>query len=131
MLINNAGIPGSGISIEDGVVEDLRANFETHCLGAAVVCEAVVHRFGPESLSFVVNISSRLGSLSDNRNDVHAHLETSYAYRVAKAAQKSKSCPPAQIQCSKPTMISTRVPGRERTAFLAYRVHLKRPIVRY
>ena len=87
MLINNAGIPGSGISIEDGVVEDLRANFETHCLGAAVVCEAVVHRFGPESLSFVVNISSRLGSLSDNRNDVHAHLETSYAYRVAKAAQ--------------------------------------------
>lgn len=87
VLINNAGIPGTGMSIGDGVVDDLRANFETHCLGAAVVCEAVVKRFGPEALSCVVNISSRLGSLSDNRNGVHAHLETSYAYRVAKAAQ--------------------------------------------
>lgn len=87
VLINNAGIPGTALSIDDGVVEDLRPNFETHCLGAAVVCEAVVKRFGLEALSYVVNISSRLGSLSDNRNGVHAHLETSYAYRVAKAAQ--------------------------------------------
>jgi len=80
-LINNAGTSGqSGVTIGNIDSANFLNVFHTNCLGAIQVADALLPnlRLGKEKL--LLNISSRMGSISDNTSG------RSYAYRSSKAA---------------------------------------------
>lgn len=87
MLINNAGISGSLWSIEQQPEEEVARLFETHCVGALRCTRAVLPFLRSAGEPLVVNVSSRLGSVSRVTAGVFDDGSFSYSYRIAKAAQ--------------------------------------------
>jgi len=87
VLINNAGIPGNAARIEDATPGEVCELLDVHCLGAMRCIKAALPLLRAAKEPKVVNITSRLGSLSLTHNGTFRHLTVSYAYRIAKAAQ--------------------------------------------
>lgn len=87
ILINNAGNSGKGNKIEAVSTEEVQEVFNVHCLGVIRTIKAASQFLERSSFPRVVNVSSRLGSLQMTANHEFAHLQTSYSYRIAKAAQ--------------------------------------------
>ena len=85
VLINNAGIGGSGPALDNASADEAAALLNVHCLGALRVIRAVLPYLKKGGL--VINISSRFGSLQNTAAGKLDHVDCSYAYRIAKAAQ--------------------------------------------
>lgn len=74
LLINNAGIGGSGHSIEETSIYEIKELFDVHCCGAIRCLQAALPFLRKAEQPTVVNVSSRVGSI-----------------RMAKAAQNMLS----------------------------------------
>jgi NAD(P)-dependent dehydrogenase (short-subunit alcohol dehydrogenase family) len=86
LLINNAGIPGHGTSIEEISIPEITSVIETNCIGALRCAKACAPFLKRQENGVIVNISSRLGSLRGNAEGEFQKERHSYAYRIAKAA---------------------------------------------
>lgn len=87
ILINNAGIPGRAYQIENvssGEVLDL---LNVHCLGVIRTVQATIGFLENSTKPRIINVSSRLGSLSKMASGEFKNRNFSYSYRIAKAAQ--------------------------------------------
>ena len=87
LLVNNAGPPAATSGIEDGSVEEALEHFQVHCLGVLRVVRGVRDFLVKGETPLVVNISSRLGSISRMAEGMYGDIHSSIAYPVAKAAQ--------------------------------------------
>ena len=87
VLINNAGIALDGGSIPSQVsIETLRETFETNVFGAFAVLQTMLPLLRKSTAGRIVNISSGLGSLTQNSDPSYefAHVK-SIAYNSSKA----------------------------------------------
>lgn len=91
LLINNAGVPGRSAGLENTSVEEVEELFSTHVIGAFRVTRAAVPFLLHATEPTIVNISSRLASLSKSAAGEFAGKGFSYTYRIAKAAQNMLS----------------------------------------
>jgi NAD(P)-dependent dehydrogenase (short-subunit alcohol dehydrogenase family) len=87
LLINNAGIPGHAAHLATVTSRETAELFDVHCLGVLRCTQAVLPQLSASGSSKVVNVTSRLGSLSRNASGDFDDEEVSYSYRVAKASQ--------------------------------------------
>ncbi|KTC87520.1 MULTISPECIES: SDR family oxidoreductase [Legionella] len=80
-LINNAGITGTqGVTIGNIERENFLNVMNVNCFGALKVSEALLPNLLKSEDKLIVNMTSRLGSISDNQ------WGRAYAYRASKAA---------------------------------------------
>ncbi|EFN56763.1 hypothetical protein CHLNCDRAFT_144233 [Chlorella variabilis] len=81
-VINNAGIYGRRVGLSDVTYDDMLATFVTNCVGPLLVVQQLHKRglLGGTSPSVVANVTSKVGSVEDNRSG------GGYAYRSSKAA---------------------------------------------
>ncbi|WP_134702858.1 SDR family NAD(P)-dependent oxidoreductase [Ammoniphilus sp. YIM 78166] len=87
ILINNAGISGREFEMDKVTTKEVNDLFNVHCLGAIRTVRATLQFLYNSNHPRIVNVSSRLGSLSMMSSGEFQHLKTSYSYRIAKAAQ--------------------------------------------
>lgn len=85
IIINNAGVVGCGNSLNNTEASDLIKLFDVHCLGALRICQSAISMLSKSGL--ILNISSRLGSITRTASGEFDDISCSYSYRVAKAAQ--------------------------------------------
>ena len=91
LLISNAGVGGKSPKLANVKSADLRLLFETHCIGALRVTRACMPHLLQHPDPVIININSRMGSVSGQYSGRYEHLERSYEYRIAKAAQNMLS----------------------------------------
>jgi NAD(P)-dependent dehydrogenase (short-subunit alcohol dehydrogenase family) len=115
LVINNAGIGGRTAHLADVGTAEVMELFNVHCLGALRVVKAVSGNLAKSKKAIVINVNSRMGSITHQSIGTFKELEVSYSYRIAKAAQnmltnclRSEFGP--EIQCVSLT------PGRLKTA---------------
>jgi NAD(P)-dependent dehydrogenase (short-subunit alcohol dehydrogenase family) len=87
VLVNNAGRGTPGSPLEDVDVHTLLDVCDVNVGGVIRTVQAVLANMRAAPAPIIVNISSRLGSVHDQAAGKYAHLSTSYAYRISKAAQ--------------------------------------------
>lgn len=87
LLINNAGIAGNAHLIETSTSTEINDLFNVHCLGAFRTVKALQHNLMSVDQPIVLNLNSRLGSITRQSNSTYSGLNISYSYRIAKAAQ--------------------------------------------
>jgi NAD(P)-dependent dehydrogenase (short-subunit alcohol dehydrogenase family) len=80
ILINNAGIGLNDDGLEKLSLQDVALHFEVNCVGTLRVIQALLPHIRRGRRKLVVNITSRLGSISRNTEG------TGYGYRASKAA---------------------------------------------
>jgi NAD(P)-dependent dehydrogenase (short-subunit alcohol dehydrogenase family) len=90
-LINNAGVPGSAHQLENVAATEIEHLLQVHCLGALQISKTALPYLKRSSRPVIVNISSRLASLTNNASGAYAGRGFSYSYRIAKAAQNMLS----------------------------------------
>jgi len=91
LLINNAGIGGIGHYIEEVFLGDIKELFDVHCCGAIRCLQAALPFLRKAERPTVVNVSSRVGSISKVSSGNLDHIPLSYGIRMAKAAQNMLS----------------------------------------
>jgi len=87
LLINNAGIGGKSHLIEDIESEEINELFNIHCLGVFRTIKALKENLLNSEKPIVININSRLGSITRQNLGMYDEITVSYSYRIAKAAQ--------------------------------------------
>lgn len=87
VLINNAGQGSSGSSISDTAPDEIEEQFMVHCIGAFNVAKVSYPALIKSKAPIIINISSRLGSMSKNALGEFANKGYSYGYRIGKSAQ--------------------------------------------
>jgi NAD(P)-dependent dehydrogenase (short-subunit alcohol dehydrogenase family) len=87
IVINNAGIPGRGRELENVDSEEVSELLNVHCLGVLRVVQTTMEFLQNADNPRIINVSSRLGSLSKMASDEFRNRKFTYSYRVAKAAQ--------------------------------------------
>jgi NAD(P)-dependent dehydrogenase (short-subunit alcohol dehydrogenase family) len=115
VLINCAGFAGSATLLSEVTSAEIDSLFQVHCLGALRATQAAMPWLLRAGQPFVVNISSRLGSLSKNASGEFADGSFSYAYRMAKAAQNMFSVCLAQEFAASGLSVFSVHPGRIQT----------------
>ncbi len=112
LLINNAGNTGSGKSIREVDISEVADMLDVHCL-APIRCVQVVlpylQRAGDPA---VVNVNSRMGSVSTVAAGSLDHLSVSYSMRIAKAAQNMLTACLAREFSSEELRVYSVHPGR-------------------
>lgn len=91
LLINNAGIGGTGHHIEDTSCSEIKELFDVHCCGAIRCIQAALPLLRKAERPTVVNVSSRVGSINKVSSGNLDHIPLSYGIRMAKAAQNMLS----------------------------------------
>jgi NAD(P)-dependent dehydrogenase (short-subunit alcohol dehydrogenase family) len=91
LLINNAGIGGTGHYIEETSCSEIKELFDVHCCGAIRCLKAALPFLRKAERATVVNVSSRVGSISKVSSGHLDHIRLSYSMRMAKAAQNMLS----------------------------------------
>jgi NAD(P)-dependent dehydrogenase (short-subunit alcohol dehydrogenase family) len=91
LLINNAGIGGSGRYIEEVSCGEIKELFDVHCCGAIRCLQAALPFLKKAERPTIVNISSRVGSISKVSSGNLDHIPLSYGIRMVKAAQNMLS----------------------------------------
>jgi NAD(P)-dependent dehydrogenase (short-subunit alcohol dehydrogenase family) len=115
LLVNNAGVGATGMRLESLAVEELERTFAVNVVGPARVAQALLPHLLRSAHPLVVNVSSRLASLSRQAAGAYAHVPTSYAYRITKAAQNMLTvCMATELGPS--VRVWAIHPGRLRTA---------------
>jgi len=87
LLINNAGIGGTSFELKTASSLELFELFQVHCVGAFRVTKSIIDNLLSATNPTVININSRLGSITEQSKGTFSHLHVSYSYRIAKAAQ--------------------------------------------
>jgi NAD(P)-dependent dehydrogenase (short-subunit alcohol dehydrogenase family) len=115
LLVNNAGVGGTGMQLESLAREELELAFSVNVLGPTLVTGSLLPNLLLGERPLVINISSRLASLNRQAAGEYRHVPTSYAYRITKAAQNMLSiCMAAEFGDS--IRVWAVHPGRLRTA---------------
>jgi len=91
ILINNAGIPGNAYNIETVTSTEMNSLFEIHCIAIIRTTQATLGLLKCSAKPKIVNITSRLGSLSAMASGEFKGREFSYSYRIAKGSQNMLS----------------------------------------
>ena len=103
-LINNAGTRSFGSRLSELNFDELLYQFNLHCIGALRVTKALRNYFRN---SKIVNVTSRLASIEQNRRGDFIGKEFSYSYRIAKCAQNMLSlCMSGDPELSKQIIVS-------------------------
>ncbi|MBZ9689698.1 SDR family NAD(P)-dependent oxidoreductase [Clostridium estertheticum] len=87
IVINNAGVPGREYEIENVLAEEIEELLNIHCLGVVRTVQGTIDFLRNSTNPRIINISSRLGSLSKMSLGEFGSRNFSYSYRIAKAAQ--------------------------------------------
>jgi NAD(P)-dependent dehydrogenase (short-subunit alcohol dehydrogenase family) len=87
LLINNAGIGGLSYLIEEIESNEINKLFNIHCLGVFRTVKAVKANLLKAKEPIVLNLNSRLGSMTRQSSGTYNDITVSYSYRIAKAAQ--------------------------------------------
>ncbi|MDB5056125.1 MAG: short-chain dehydrogenase [Bacilli bacterium] len=87
VLINNAGISGKEFLIETVSTEEVNNLFNIHCLAPIRTVQACIPFLRNSDNPRIINVSSRLGSLTRMASGEFINRDFSYSYRMAKAAQ--------------------------------------------
>ena len=116
VLINNAGIGAAGTTLATASVDELSALFDVHVLGPLRVTKSVLQNLSRADHPLILNVSSRLSSMRLEAAGDFRQIQTSYAYRVAKAAQNKLTIAMAQELELKGLRVWAVHPGRLRTA---------------
>lgn len=103
VLINNAGRLSHGSGPGDFDFEAMRNDFETNVIGTLRVTQAVLPLLG--GAKKIVNLSSKMGSISDNGSG------GSYPYRMSKAALNMATKSLANDLKSREIVVITMHPG--------------------
>jgi NAD(P)-dependent dehydrogenase (short-subunit alcohol dehydrogenase family) len=107
LLINNAGVPGERGSWKKLESESAINTFRVNALGPVLVTRELRNLLGENSR--VVNITSRMGSIADNRSGRY------YSYRMSKAALNMATRNLALELRSKGVIVVALHPGWVRT----------------
>ena len=114
VLINNAGIPGQAVQIDLVNPAEIDTLFKTHCSGALRCTKAALPHM-KDGKRFIINVTSRFGSLARNSAGEFANRSISYAYRIAKAGQNMLTISLAQELGSQGFVVCGVHPGRLKT----------------
>jgi NAD(P)-dependent dehydrogenase (short-subunit alcohol dehydrogenase family) len=89
LVVNNAGLGGGSPTLATIRTEDLDTSFATNVTGPMYIVRACHPALCAAGGGLVVNVSSRLASIARQAADYYhqAERQTSYAYRITKAAQ--------------------------------------------
>lgn len=114
LVVNNAGILGGSPLLASVDVADVEATFATSVIGPLQIVRAVRTNLAAADGALIVNVGSRLASLSRQAADHYgqASLGTSYGNRIAKAAQNMLGIALAQELASERIAVWAVHPGR-------------------
>ena len=87
LLINNAGVGGKSHLIDEIESKEILELFNVHCLGVFRTVKALKANLLKANEPVVLNMSSRLGSITRQSNGTYENITVSYSYRIGKAAQ--------------------------------------------
>lgn len=87
LLINNAGIGGNSHLIDEIKSKEIIDLFNIHSLGVFRTVKALKTNLLEASDPIVLNLNSRLGSITRQANGTYDDITVSYSYRISKAAQ--------------------------------------------
>jgi short-subunit dehydrogenase len=87
LLVNNAGIGGRSNLIDKIESNEILELFNVHCLGVFRTVKALKTDLLNANQPVVININSRLGSITRQSNGAYKNIPVSYSYRIGKAAQ--------------------------------------------
>ena len=124
ILVNNAGTASSGVSVTDTAPEEIEKQFMVHCLGAFNVIKASYSALVRSKQPTIINISSRLGSMSKNALGEFTGKGFSYGYRIGKAAQNMLTQCLSQELETQGFKVCALHPGRLLTASGASDAHM-------
>lgn len=114
VLINNAGVLPEG-SAEVGEAVDLglfEQTYATNLLGVVAVTQAFLPQLRRSAGGRIVNVSSTMGSLSDQTNPASPYYGTVVpAYQSSKAALNSVTISLAKALASTPIKVTSVCPG--------------------
>ena len=119
VLINNAGSASCGVSVTDTDSAEILNQFTVHCLGAFNVVKVLYPSLCRSNHPVILNISSRLGSISRNAGGEFTGKGFSYGYRIAKSAQNMLTQCLSQDLATSGFNICAVHPGRLKTASAA------------
>jgi NAD(P)-dependent dehydrogenase (short-subunit alcohol dehydrogenase family) len=115
LLVNNAGVGGTTTELGSFDREELELAFSVHVVGPARLTASLLPNLTMAERPLVINISSRLASLARQAAGDYRHIQTSYAYRITKAAQNMLSVCMAS-EFGEAVRVWAVHPGRLRTA---------------
>lgn len=114
VLVNNAAIAGSSMTLDDLDVEAMRTTFETNVFGIVRVTQAALPLLRRSANPVIVNVASGLGfprALLDPDDDAFPGRMVPYASSkaavIALTVQYAKSLPEMRINVSDPGYTST------------------------
>ena len=87
LVINNAGLGGEAMKLENVNSSEIIDLFNVHCLGVLRVMKSISKNLIKNNKATVINLNSRLGSITNQSIGTFKNLEVSYSYRIAKASQ--------------------------------------------
>jgi len=87
LLINNAGIAGQSDTLDNSESDEILNLFNIHCLGVFRTMKSLKENLLHAEHPIVLNLNSRLGSITRQSNGRYENVPVSYSYRIAKAAQ--------------------------------------------
>lgn len=87
LLINNAGVGGSEYLLDNVQSKEILDLFNIHCLGVFRTIKALKVNLARSNEPIVLNMNSRLGSITKQGNGTYDNISVSYSYGIAKAAQ--------------------------------------------
>lgn len=86
ILINNAGIKGGKSTLITTETAEIENSININCLGVLRCVKGCFNAIDSSKKAKIINISSRLGSISRVAQGHYDNLKVSYAYRISKAA---------------------------------------------
>lgn len=116
VLVNNAGVPGESVHLATVPPREIGRLLDVHCLGVVRCTQAVLPQLRASGGAKVINVTSRLGSLSRNAAGEFGAESVSYAYRIAKAAQNMLTICMSQELGREEIIVCALHPGQFRTA---------------
>ncbi len=119
LLVNNAGVDGGSNLPGEVEAETVMEMMAVHAAGAARVTRAALPALERAGTAVVVNVSSRLGSLTHAGEKRYRNLEQSIAYRMAKAALNMYTLASAEVLSGTGVAMCAVHPGRLRTEMAA------------
>ena len=122
VLVNNAGISrGYGVPPSNADLDDVRAVFETNYFGVITVTNAMLPLLRRSSAARIVNVSSRVGSLTrmTDLTDYFARGPASAAYGPSKTALNMLTVQYAKELLSEGILVNAINPGACATDFVA------------
>ncbi|MCK9903187.1 SDR family NAD(P)-dependent oxidoreductase [Frankia sp. Cpl3] len=115
VLVNNAGISPEVVAVgmhEFGGPDIFRRTYETNVFGPVTVIEAFLPLLLESDAGRIVNVSSTMGSLTDQNNPISPYYSSLLpAYRSSKAALNSITVELAKSLSNTPIKVTTVCPG--------------------